>query len=432
MRLQTHAVNPTIIALVAALSFSASTDVLAQRRGKAAAAPTSVHGASGWHLTLGPEEPLQIGRIHNAPNGHLSYRMAGGQLTLWVDGRVPGTSPQTSTQGTFILHPKSWNTADLESASPLKVLEAPHNRDECDAPDGFYRDYAAINAIIPGTKPGELLAFLDGEFHPDKYSTDPAKLAKPSIPLLAAIGLATSTDGVTWAVQGAVVRGLDVANHRTTGDGTGCKAVVSTMTAKLDLEGAAGPSAVIRTDNGSQYIYLYYEDRVRLSAVDDAGVAPKSGERGRGRGHASTRMKPTADLYVARSPYASDGAPGSWQFWTGSGWKEPPSAVPIVKAPDGGEAAHPQVSFNTALKRWLMVFHTQTDLYATTSADGLKWDPPVPLNATNGTTKTPSFPTLISPDQPDQQTTTATGALYYSAHATGEYLGFTRTFAVSK
>jgi hypothetical protein len=241
--------------------------------------------------------------------------------------------------------------------------------------------------------------------------------------------VATSTDGVTWTMLGPVLQGLDVASYRASDGITGCKAVLPTMTAKSDLEGAAGPSAIVRTDGDVRYIYVYYEDRVRLTAI--AGGEPAS-SKGRGRGRPPDRVKPTDDLYVARSPFASDGAPGSWQYWTGSGWKSSAqSAAPILKAPDGGEAAHPQVSFNTAIRRYLMVFHTTADLYAATSADGVAWDTPVALQATNATTKAPSFPTLISPDQPDQQTTTATGSLYYSAHATGEYLGFTRTFTVS-
>lgn len=355
---------------------------------------------SPWHMTLGPEDSVKIGMLRNAPNGHISYQEGKGGLTIWVDGRIGD-----ATQGTFILHPHSWSIPDLERASPVKVFAAVHDSTlPCTSDSAWYRNYAAINAIIPGPRQGELLAFVDGEFHPKNTGT----------PLRASIGIATSTDdGMTWGQRAVIVQGNDmVAAH------FDCAAVDATMKTRVDDEGSAGPTAVVRTEGGTQYIYLYYLDRVRLS----------SGGR------------PTSDIYVARAAYARGGAPGSWQFWTGRGWSPPGPEViasPVITTPPhGGESAHPQVTFNTVLKRWLMIFHTRLDLYASTSEDGTTWDAPQALGASIRGARAPAFPTLVTPGSADQQTTGATGWLFYSREvnlsATRKgYLGFRRSFTIS-
>lgn len=355
---------------------------------------------SPWHMTLGPEDSVKVGMLRNAPNGHISYQEGKGGLTIWVDGRIGD-----ATQGTFILHPHSWSIPDLDRASPVRVFAAVHDSTlPCTSDSAWYRNYAAINAIIPGPRPGELLAFVDGEFHPKNTGT----------PLRASIGIATSTDdGMTWGQRAVIVQGNDmVAAH------FDCTAVDATMKTRGDDEGSAGPTAVVRTEGGTQYTYLYYFDRVRLS----------SGGR------------PTSDIYVARAAYSRGGAPGSWQFWTGSGWSPPGPEViasPVITTPPhGGESAHPQVTFNTALKRWLMIFHTRVDLYASTSEDGTTWDAPQALGAAIRGARAPAFPTLVTPGSGDQQSTGATGWLFYSREvnlsATRKgYLGFRRSFTIS-
>jgi hypothetical protein len=363
--------------------------------------------APSWHLALGPEESVDIGKIHNAPNGHISFQKGPTALTLWVDGRTGNfegaRGKENTTQGTFVLHPATWNIPDLEGATPVNVFKGTHNGAACDAADGWDRDYAAINSIIPGVRPGERIAFVDGEFHP---------LAQGN-PLMASIGVATSTDGLAWHVEGAIIRGMDVARY-------GCSGVASRMHRPLDNEGAAGPSAVVRQDGTTRYIYLYYEDRVRLAQG----------------GH------PSSDVYVARASHESDGAPGAWQVWTGKSWSQAGGdalAKPIVTAPpEAGEAAHPQVSYNLSLNRWLMIFHTRRDLYVTSSEDGTSWESPRAVAASMGGARSPSFPTLVSPGQLDQQTTGASGWLFYSreinnSSPTGRnaYQGYRRSFTIA-
>lgn len=364
-----------------------------------------------WHMILGSEDSVDIGMLKNAPNGHISYQQRNDTLTLWVDGRVrnpKGTVATDTTQGTFILrlHPASWQIAKLEGATPVKVLEGVHDSSvPCTASNAWYRNYAAINAVIPGPS-GQLLAFVDGEFHPKNTGT----------PLRASIGVATSTDnGMTWPQKAVIIQGNDIVAFH-----FNCTDVDKKMRTKADNVGAAGPSAVIRTEGKTKYVYLYYLDRVRFS----------------------TNGNPTSDIYVARAPYSRAGAPGSWQFWTGRGWSadtiEVIATPAITTPPHGEEAAHPQVTYNTALKRWLMVFHTRTDLYASTSEDGTTWDTPQALGVSIRGARSPAFPTLVTPGSGDQQTTGDIGWLFYSrevdvAPTTGkkEYLGFRRSFTLS-
>jgi len=361
--------------------------------------------AQGWHIAVGPESTLDIGKIHNAPNGHISYQQVGGRLTLWVDGRIYDNTPK-GTQGTFILHPASWSSADLEAASPQLVFKATHDTADhrCNTDSAWFRNYAAINTVIPGPKPGQLVAFVDGEFHPDSTGT----------PLHASIGVATSTDGITWTNRRLIIQGKNMV-----ASGFNCYSVDSLMRRRTDNVGAAGPSAVIRSEGNEKYIYLYYLDRTLATA----------------------RVSASADIYAARALYSGGGAPGTWQFWTGKRWSAPGTEViaqPVVTTPAGGiESAQPQVSYNTVLKRWLMVFHTHTDLYASASQDGTTWDTPQPLGASTGKNRPPAFPTLVTPTSTEQQTTGATGLLFYSREVTGpsgnrkSYPGYVRSFTIS-
>ncbi len=355
-----------------------------------------------WSLALGPEERVDIGLLNNAPNGHTSYESAKGTLTVWVAGRLPsGQQGMKGTQGTFALqlHPPTWDTAALQGAKPTLVFQAPHDSHlVCDAPEGFYRDYAAINSVIPGPQPGELLGFVHGEFHP--LGQTPGGL-----PLLASVGVATSADGVHWSAATQVIQGQDATSR-------GCQAVAGSMTQRSDNEGAAGPSAVIRDDGGQKYIYVYYADRIRLTAP-----------------------APTMYIYVARAPYAGRGVPRGWQKWMGSGWiavSDTLHAAPVITTPRGaGESAHPEISYNSQLHRWLMVFHTNQDLYAASSADGIRWDAPQPLGAGTAGARKPAFPTLVTEADANQLTTGGSGWLYYSRNEGTHYIGYRRTFSVT-
>jgi hypothetical protein len=373
--------------------------------------PAAATAQSHLQINLGREDSVDIGLLLNAPNGHISYEQQGTSApVLWVDGRIRhpkrGANPPDTTQGTFMVRPASWKIADLDSATPLKVLEAVHDNSPCTASSAWDRNYAAINAIIPAAN-GGLLAFIDGEFHPHNTGT----------PLRASIGVAMSTDqGKSWPQRAVIIQGKNMVLS-----GFNCVAVDNMMRTPNDNVGAAGPSAVLHTVGNISYIYLYYLDRV---------LTPANGGAASG-------------IYVARAPYSGNGAPGTWQFWTGQGWSKPAgpevAAAPVITPPPrDGEAAQPQVTYNTALKRWLIVYHTRSDLYAATSADGITWDTPQALGASIGNARSPAFPTLVTEGSPDQQTTGAKGWLFYSREVDSPpgggkkaYLGFRRTFAIN-
>ena len=365
--------------------------------------------APSWRITLGPEIRLDIGGIHNAPNGHISYQRDKDSITLWVDGRVKSGG----VQGTYRLRSHDWSVASLTAAQPESVFAATHVQNPCTVDSAWFRNYAAINAIIPAQQPRQLLAFVDGEFHPDTTGT----------PLHASIGIATSTDGRSWNNRRVIIQGANmVAEH------FDCNRVNRLMKARTDNVGSAGPSAVIRTDGNEKFVYVYYLDRI----LADDSVMP--------------RLTRSGNIYVARSRYSDAGAPKTWQFWTGSGWSHPGPEVlakAVVSAPAGEpEAAQPQVTYNTVLKRWLMVFHGRSDLYATSSADGLTWDAPQALGASTANNRAPAFPTLVDTSSSDQLTTGASGLLFYSREVDsgkttkrgGElksYPGYVRTFLIS-
>jgi len=372
---------------------------------------TQSQTAPTWRITLGPETRLDIGGIHNAPNGHISYQHEKDSLTLWVDGRLKSGG----VQGTYRLRSRDWSVVSLTAAQPESVFAATHVKDACTVDSAWFRNYAAINAIIPAQQPRQLVAFVDGEFHPDTTGT----------PLHASIGVATSTDGKSWNNRRVVIQGAN-----TVAANFDCNHVNGLMKTRTDNVGSAGPSAVIRTDgNGSEkYVYVYYLDRI----LADKTVTPP--------------LTASGNIYVARSRYSDAGTSKNWQFWTTSGWSRPGTEVlakPVVTAPVGEpEAAQPQVTYNTVLKRWLMVFHGRSDLYATSSADGLAWDAPQTINAATANNRAPAFPTLVDTSSSDQLTTGASGLLFYSREVDdgkttkrgGElksYPGYVRTFTIS-
>jgi hypothetical protein len=375
---------------------------------------------------VGPIEDIKFGSLINAPNGHISFQKEPGGYRIWLPGRL-NIDPNKHDEGGFLFDVPNWSSEILQQAPPAFVLG--HVVDELTPNCGAYvfdRNYAAMNAVVPGAEPGTLLAFYDAEYH--------AVCGEPE-PLLSSIGIATSTDGgVTWQKQGQIIQGLDEANK-----GEVC---VTTRQADeftkhnhiLDV-GASGPSAVVREDDGEIYLYLYYADRTPITGGDDS-------------------------IYLARAPLTSDGLPGNWQKWTGASWGtvgDQTSAVPIVAPPPDGAYLQPHVSWNTALHRWLMVLKTGFDFEVATSADGVHWDQPVSLMLFDENDNKTAFPTLITPNvgasdsagplqdndqspsvfpslgESSQQVTGPTGWLYYSSLRKGakEYTGHRKLFTIS-
>lgn len=145
-----------------------------------------VASAARRRITVGLSETIYFGPLENAPNGHISFQKEPGRYRIWVSGRL-NTSPTAHEEGGFLFNVSSWSPDDLAQAQPIFALG--HAVDET-APDcglyAFDRNYAAMNAVVPGAEPGTLLAFYDAEYH----------VACPNgEPLLSSIGSAASTDG---------------------------------------------------------------------------------------------------------------------------------------------------------------------------------------------------------------------------------------------
>jgi flagellar hook capping protein FlgD len=370
-------------------------------------------------IVLGPIEDVQFGPLANAPNGHISFLKDPHGYRIWVPGRLKTVTP--SQEGGFLFDVPGWSADEIARAQPLSVFV--HESHDCDTTHkDFDRNYAAMNAVVPGAAPCTLLAFYDAEYHVDCPNGEP---------LLSSIGLATSTDGgVTWGKRGQVIQGLDEAEN-------GFAFVTEKQQKELIHgrildDGASGPSAVVREDGGTTCLYLYYADRTPITGGDDA-------------------------VYLARALLASDGLPGSWQKWTGAGWGalgDQTAAAAVVTPPPGGAALQPHVSWNTTLHCWLMVFKTGTDFEVARSADGLHWDPAVSLLPFAATDRKTAFPSLICPGggvsqvcndggdpnlpgslrsgMASQQATGAVGWLYYaSLPDTGrEYVGHRAPFRI--
>ena len=256
----------------------------------------------------------------------------------------------------------------------------------------FDRDYLGLSAVIPAADGKGLLGFYHAEFHPD---------APKAFPFLASLGLATSADGVTWKRVGQVIAGLE--DKLRPGD--------------THNIGACEPSAVLQKVGDKEFIYLYWGEY-----YDDRQGA----------------------IYLARSPHASGGRPGTWQKWTSKGWGVPGVqnvAEPVLKAPAKPPfltMQMPHVSWNTALHRWLMVFASNVAFHAAASEDGIHFGPPIEIMRLPAFHMKPgeiftAYPTLLSPDKATQMVTGQEGFLYFARGRWGtNHTGWRRPFKIEQ
>ncbi|HYW70771.1 MAG TPA: hypothetical protein VE961_07040 [Pyrinomonadaceae bacterium] len=385
------------------------------------------HAASRRVQIAGPAEDLNFGPLENAPNGHLSFQKNPNGFRLWVPGKLQLTS-DTHEEGGFLFDIPDWTADALKQAQPTFGLG--HFVDENNPDCGAYvfdRNYAAMNAVVPGAEQGTLLAFYDAEYHV-------ACKDEASEPLLSSIGIATSIDGgVTWQNRNQIIQGLDEATLTAATVTHLQYCAFKEQTSRVIDCGASGPSVVERYAEGAVYLYLYYADRTPLTGGRDS-------------------------IYVARALVASDGQPGNWEKWNGTAWGatgDQTGASPIVRPPAGAVLAlQPHVSWNTALHSWLMVFKTANDFEVSASADGVNWETPVSLLPVDD--QLFGFPTLVSVNggacdgcadrndqnpssllnsrnEASQQVTGANGYLYYSSVPANKhhYVGHRLPFRIS-
>jgi hypothetical protein len=350
--------------------------------GKAATAVPAPACASGIGcLTLGTKEDhlLDQGQfgVFCFPDEHMTFmRQSDNSNRFWIAG---GATPQGG--GAAVASAIGLTTDDFASFMPLTLYDG--NAVAGLGPSGpgtenFDADYVGPGTVITASNGTDLLMFYHAEnhlFNGVHYEFSP---------FYSSIGIARSTDnGLTWNRVGQVITGV---TPKPTQPPPGAL-------------GAAGPSVIV----AQGYIYLFYLDVGNYDLFPDV-------------------------VHVARAPVASDGAPGSWLKYYQGAFTEPGlggMSTPVQNqvAPDDitKGAFWPDVSYNSCLGRFLMVFQTADGYYYSTSADLVTWtlqdkifsfspdiDPNGPWYG---------YQTLISTDQPNERVTSCSGFLYYAKRA---------------
>ena len=241
----------------------------------------------------------------------------------------------------------------------------------------FDADYAGPGSIFPASDGTDLLMI----YHAENHLFGGVDYA--GTPFHAGIGLARSHDnGVTWQREGEIISAHDPQQATQSSGGTG----------------ALTPSAVAI----GGYVYVCFRE-----------IDPVSGISG---------------YALARSPLASDAAPGSWEKYDAGGFASPglggaftPLAITLDPS-ERGDERQPNISFNTYLNAFVMLTVGNGGIYILTSPDLIAWSPstvalaaPVP-DATAAATNGPRnwYPTLITPSEPSDEVTGQTGYLYYA------------------
>jgi len=325
------------------------------------------------------------------PDEHMSYfrRADGSSLVYWAGGILAGPGETVAM-----------TTADFSSFTPLVLRNG--NAVSVFSPSGpgtsnFDADYAGPGTVLRAANGSDLLMIYHAENHLFNG------IDYPTAPFYAALGLARSTDGgATWTRQGEIITGMTPKPAGTPPRGA---------------LGAANPCVVAA--NG--YLYVFYVDIGYQTGPDV--------------------------VHLARAPINSDGAPGAWQKWYDGSFGQPGLgglSTPVQgQVPPGSttlSAGNPDVSFNGHLQQWVMVFQTADGFYYSTSVDLTSWTVQGRILAfgANNDARQPGqtwygYPTLISPDQPTEQGTSASGYLYYAkgVYQVTDHTMYRRAFSFS-
>ena len=310
----------------------------------------------------GPEEDVVgLGQwgLYCVPDEHISYHKTDGTFHIWF------------TQG----EAHHFTSSDFNELTPATVLNGNSMPAFGPTGEGFDNGYAGPGSVIRASNGQDLLMFYHAEDH---------QWAQPAgfNAYYASVGLARSSDeGQTWERIGPVVTGRDP----------------KPTTPSRVANGAGGPSALVNESDG--FIYLYYVDW-------PTNQGPATGQDA---------------IHVARSPVSSDGEPGSWMKYFQAAFSQPGlggNSEGVIQGPSPGApwAAFPGVSFNVDLDAYLAVFVSADGFYVSTSLDLLQWSRGrMVFPAAAPSTGDPwyLYPSLLSPSQPTDATTSATGYLYY-------------------
>jgi len=248
--------------------------------------------------------------------------------------------------------------------------------------DSFGRDYRGFGAVLADPKdPQKRIGIFHGEDHPPSGKG-----------YYASVGVTLSRDkGATWGKASKVIGGWYESKPK------------DVPPRNNEVTGAGQPSAVIKGDD----IYLYYADWSR-----------------------------SAEIHLAKVPFAKADDPNAWEKHTKNGFVKADiygSSNAVVETPtpqrETRYAALPSVSIDKATGSFLMVFESDNAFYLTSSQNGITWaKQPIQILKFPESTQVArqegrlwySYPTLFSPQEKTDQTTSQTGYLIASKSERGE------------
>lgn len=209
---------------------------------------------------------------------------------------------------------------------------------------GSYDNGGAWLYSVTRTTGNNLLGFYHAEDHEFGANPNPGKIAWKSL------AVATSANnGVTWTKQGQIITS-------------------STPKPATPTWGGNGDSCIIYDSANSRWVAFYQEHFLMTAVSTDP-----------------------------------NGAPGTWKkYYNGSfteaGLGGRNSPIPSLQGYAGG---NPSVTFNSALNRWVMVWHTweghspsPNSIYLSTSTDLFSWETPQLLLAPQGNARY-WYPTIL-------------------------------------
>lgn len=314
------------------------------------------------------------------PDVHQSYlKMADGSNRFWVQGGGGSTLFTTTDFSTFNTTLSNGIVQPVFGPS-LKLSTQ------------FDADYAGASSVFPATNKHDLLML----YHAENHYGQPYG-ATGVTAFYASVGIATSADaGQTWGGRTQVLTGREPITNASAGTAIG----------------AGNPTAIVT----GGYIYVFYGDMVSKNGA----------------------FKGQNALCLARAPVAGNGAAGTWMKYYNGSFSQPgigglcSAPVPAPTAKSGITfQADADISYNSALHAYLLVFRSDDGFFYSTSVDMVTWAKPKLMMATVpqiAALNTPGaeyyyYATFVSPDTLSDQATSATGYLYYAKGVQNAALG---------